>query len=108
MNATTPLEAKKCLITDEILDNIFHCTNQCILITQPNFSHESDAELTDKIEIKAFNGLLCLAGVLQCNKQHLEELWGSDGNDTEKFHLVMNKGHINPYPTAFPYGNAVG
>ena len=37
---------------------------------------------------------MCLAGLLQSNKQCLEELWGSDGNDTEKFHLVMNKGHF--------------
>jgi hypothetical protein len=93
MNATTPFEAQKCLIAGETLDNIVHCTNQCILITQPNFSHKSDAELTDKIEIKAFIGLLCIVGVFQSNKQHLEELWGSDRNDTENFHLMMNKGH---------------
>ena len=74
MNATTPFEAHKCLITDEILDNIVHCINQCILITQPNYSHKSDAELTDKNEIKAFIGLLCLVGVLQSNKQCLEEM----------------------------------
>jgi len=94
MNTTTPFEAQKCLITDEILDNIVHCTNQCILITQPNYRHESDAKLTDKTEIKAFFSLLLLAGVLQSNKQCLEELWGRDGNDTEKFHLVINKGHF--------------
>jgi len=87
MNITTPFEAQKCLITDEILDNIVHSTIQCILITQPNYSHESDAKLTDKTEIKAFIGLLCLAGVLQSNKQCLEELWGSDGNDKRKISL---------------------
>jgi hypothetical protein len=37
-NTTTPLEAWNCLITDEILDNIVHHTNQYILIIQPNFS----------------------------------------------------------------------
>jgi len=47
--------------------------NQCILNTQANYSHESDAKLTDKTEIKAFIGLLCLAGVLQNKKQCLEE-----------------------------------
>jgi len=94
MNTTTPFEAQKCFITEEILDNIVQCTNQCILITHPNYRHESDAKLTDKTEIKAFIGLLCLAGVLQSNKQCLEELWVSDGNDTEKFHLVMNRGHF--------------
>ena len=52
MYTTTPFEAQKCLIIDEILDNIVQCTSQCNLIIQPHYSHESDAELIDKSEIK--------------------------------------------------------
>jgi hypothetical protein len=46
---------------DKIKDNIFQHTNRYNLI-QPTFSHDSDAKITDKIEINAFIGHLCLAG----------------------------------------------
>jgi hypothetical protein len=46
--ATTPLATWKCLITNEILDDIFQHTIQYILI-QPNFSRASDSKFTDKI-----------------------------------------------------------
>ena len=90
-NTTMPLEAWNCLITGEILDNILHHTNQYILIIQPNFSRERDANLTDKTELKACIGLLYLAASLRNNKQSLEELWGTDGDGVEKFRLVMNQ-----------------
>jgi len=67
-------------------------TNQYILNIQPNFSHESNAKLTDKTEMKAFIGLLCLAEELRSrpNKQSVEELWGTDGEGTENFRAVMS------------------
>ena len=86
----TPLEAWSCLITDDILDNIVHHTNQYIFVTQPNFGRERDVELTDKTELKACIGLLYLAAALRSNKQSLEELWGADGDGVENFRLVMN------------------
>jgi hypothetical protein len=46
--ATTHLETWKCLITDEILDDIFQHINQYILI-QPNFSRASDTKFTEKL-----------------------------------------------------------
>jgi len=52
-NATMPFETWNCLITDEVVDNIVQHTNQYILIIHSNFSHKSDAKLTDKIEIKS-------------------------------------------------------
>ena len=75
----TPFETWNCLITDEIFNNIAQHTNQNILTIQTNLSSESDAKLTDKIEIKAFIILLCLAGALRSNKKRLEELCGTDG-----------------------------
>ena len=65
-------------------------TFQYILNNQPNFGHESDAKLTDKIEMNAFIGLLCLAGGLWINKQSVEELWGTDGDGTDNFRVIMN------------------
>lgn len=65
--AAAPLDTWKCLITDEILDNIVQQVNQDILI-QPNFSSESDAKLADEIDIKASIILQCFAGALRSNR----------------------------------------
>jgi hypothetical protein len=89
-NATTPFEAWSCLIKNEILDNITQHTSQYILSIRPKCSRESDAKLTDKIEVKYFIGLICLAGALRSNKQRLEELWGANGDGIEHFRIVMN------------------
>ena len=72
--AATPFERWNCLITDEISDNIVQHTHLYILIIHPNFSSENHAKRTDKIEIKVFIGLLCLAGALRNNSQSLEGL----------------------------------
>ena len=60
---------------DNISDNIVQHTNQYILIIQTKFSRESDAIRTEKIEIEAFIGILCLAGALQCKKRSLEKIF---------------------------------
>ena len=88
--ATTPLETWKCLIIDEILDDIFQHINQHILI-QPNFSHASDTRFKDKIEIKASISLLCVAGELRNDKQSRKEFRFTDRNGIEKFRLLMNQ-----------------
>jgi hypothetical protein len=54
-------------------------TNSYMLNIKSKLSSESDAKLTDKIEIKAFIIHLCLAGALRSNKKSLEELCGTDG-----------------------------
>ena len=79
MNADTPFEAWNCLITSEILYHIFQYSNKYMLNIKPKLSSERDAKLTDKIEIKAFISLLCLAGALRNNKKSLEEPCGTDG-----------------------------
>jgi hypothetical protein len=93
-NATMPFETWNCLITDRVVDNIVQHTNQYILITQPNFSHESDAKLIDKIENKTFIDLFCLAGALRSNMQSLKELWGIEEGKIKKFRLMVNQRHF--------------
>jgi len=78
MNATTPFQVWKCLITDEMLGNFVHRTIQCILVIQPNFSLESSAELTDRIATKVFIGVMCLAGMLRSKR-----VWKNIGVLTE-------------------------
>jgi hypothetical protein len=63
-----------------------------LFVIQPNFSHESGAELTDKTAIKAFIEVMCLAGALRIN--NLEEFLCAKGNGTEKFRLIMNQVHF--------------
>jgi hypothetical protein len=78
------------LITDEILDNTVQNTNNYIFIL-PKFSCENVLKLTEKTEIQAAICLMCLAGALQSDKKSPEELWGTDGDRTEQFRLVMNE-----------------
>jgi len=89
-NTTMSYKAWNSITTDKILANIVQHTNQYILISEPKFSSERDAKLTDKIKIKAFIHLLCLAGVLRSNNQKLDELWGTDFDGIQKFCLVIN------------------
>lgn len=78
------------LFTDEMLELIVKYTNQYIDIIRDNFSRERDIKPTDVIELRAFMGLLYLAGAYRGNRQSLEELWGKEGDGVEKFSLVMN------------------
>ena len=89
-----PFETWNCLIAEEVVDNIAQHTNQYILIIQPNFSHESDAKLTDKIGSKTFINLFCLAGALQSNMQSLEDLWGTEEGRVEKYREMVNQRHF--------------
>lgn len=64
---------------------IVNCTNQYIQHVQSKFARERDAQITDNIEIKAFLGLLYLAGLLKNNRLNLEELWDCNGNGVKKW-----------------------
>ena len=89
--ATKPFERWNCLIADEISDNTVQRTNLCILIIHPNFSSESHAKRTGRIEMKGFIGLLCLAGAIRNNSQSLEGLRGADGDIIDLFRLMMSQ-----------------
>ncbi|XP_069596256.1 piggyBac transposable element-derived protein 4-like [Ranitomeya imitator] len=88
-NARTAVECWNNLFTD-ILDIIVRCTNQYIDAIKDKFSGEGDVRPTDEIEVRAFIGLLYLAGAYRGNCQSLEELWGTEGDGIPKFSLVMN------------------
>lgn len=88
--AKSAVDCWNCLFTEEILDIVVRYTNQYIETLRNTFSRERDINPTDVIEIKAFIGLLYLAGSYRGNRQSLEELWGTDGDGIEKFGLVMN------------------
>lgn len=89
-NAKTAAECWGNLFPDEMLEIIVKYTNQYIDTVKDNFIRERDGKPTDLIELKAFIGLLYLAGAYKSNRLLLEELWGKNGDGIEKFGLVMN------------------
>ena len=89
-NCKTKLECRNCLFTEDILEMMIKYTNQYIDTIKHKFTRERDANHTDLIEIRAFIGLLYLAGAYRAKRQSLEELWGTEGDGIEKFALVMN------------------
>lgn len=88
--AKTILECWKCFINDSILEKILQHTNEYIEIIRPHYIRERDARFTDMVELKAFIGLLYLAGVFHANRMNLEDLWGKDNFGVEMFRLVMS------------------
>lgn len=88
--ASTPMESWSCFFTNDIMEIIVHYTNQYIEKIREKYGRERDAKCIDLIELKAFIGLLYLAGVYKSNRLSLEELWGTNGDGVEKFGLVMN------------------
>jgi hypothetical protein len=88
-NCEKVFDCWNCLIDDSMLINIVACTNEYIATIQDKYSRERDSRFTDVIEIKAFFGLLYLAGVYRASRLNLKELWDTQGNGIEKFRLVM-------------------
>ncbi|CAJ0962012.1 unnamed protein product [Ranitomeya imitator] len=89
-NAKTAVECWNSIFTDDILDSIVTYTNQYIDIIKDKYICNRTIKRTDEIELRAFFGLLYLAGAYRANRQSLEELWGKDGDGVEKFSLVMS------------------
>ena len=64
--------------------------NQYINFVKENYARNQDAKCSDVIKLKAFIGLLYLAGAYRANRQSLEELWGIEGDGVQRFYLVMS------------------
>nr|XP_022900753.1 piggyBac transposable element-derived protein 4-like [Onthophagus taurus] len=84
------------LINDNILQKITQYTNQYIVLIQTKFARLRDAQKTDITEIKAFIGLVYLAGVYHANRLNLKELWSTEGIERfrrtmslKRFHFIM-------------------
>ncbi|KAF2888527.1 hypothetical protein ILUMI_17646, partial [Ignelater luminosus] len=70
-----------------VINEILHAnTNQYIEDTKDKYDRERDAKPIDLVDLKMFIGLLFLAGVYQCNRLSLKELWDS----IERLSLVMS------------------
>ncbi|XP_053964402.1 piggyBac transposable element-derived protein 4-like [Anastrepha ludens] len=92
-NAKTAVECWKLFLTDEILQEILLHTNSQINLkrTACENSHVKKYIMADlsSSELKAFIGLLYLAGQFKANKLNLKDLWISDGSGVEIFRTTM-------------------
>lgn len=89
-NAITESECWSCFISEEILNLILVCTNKYIDSISTKYSRERDARHVDIIELRAFLGLLYLAGMHRSNRLNLEDLWATNGSGIELFRLTMS------------------
>lgn len=89
--AKTAEECWNNFFSEEIIEVVVTYTNQYITDhVKDKFARERDIQLTDVIELRAFLGLLYLAGAYRANRQSLEELWGRENDGIEKLSLVMS------------------
>ncbi|XP_026469438.1 piggyBac transposable element-derived protein 4-like [Ctenocephalides felis] len=92
-NAKTIFESWSLFITDDILNTIQTCTNLHIQERRALCADLSKHRYMEEIEIselKAFIGLLYIAGFYRSNKQNLSDLWQVDGTGVEIFRLTMS------------------
>lgn len=88
--AETILDSWLLFIDISILNSIVEWTNQYIEYVRPDFTRARDARSTDIVEIKAFIGLLYLAGVYRGSRLNLDDLWDINGDGIETFSLTMS------------------
>lgn len=90
LTAKSPSDFWGLFITPKMVDLLVEKTNLFISEIRSNYSEELRARETDCIEIKAFIGLILLAGIYRSNRMNLSDLWASDGTGVEVFRLTMS------------------
>lgn len=90
-NEMTPLEAWSCLFTDAMVDFVIEYTNQ--KITEYSENHATDAAYTNHVgsdEMRAFIGLMFLAGIFKSGREDARGLWSSKSKGRPIFRTVMS------------------
>lgn len=89
-----PLHAWKCLISDDIIQEILAKTNERITNMASKYNlHNLSCQYTnhlDIIEFQAFLGLLYLAGVFKSNNEDLRSLFATNGTGRDIFRATMS------------------
>lgn len=86
------LDCWKFYFPEDLIDEIVQCTNQKLTIMSQSYSRgERDVPQTDNSEMKAFFGVLYMAGLKKGNHLNLEELWKDDGTSPDFFSAVMSR-----------------
>ena len=90
LQAKTPYEFWELFVTPEMLELLVEKTNLFIRDKRENYTQKSKARDTDNVEMKAFLGLLLLAGTYHSNRINLDNLWKIDGTGIDVFWLTMS------------------
>ena len=90
LQAKTPYEFWELFVTPEMLELLVEKTNLFIRDKRENYTQKSKARDTDNVEMKAFLGLLLLAGTYHSNRMNLDDLWKTDGTGIDVFRLTMS------------------
>lgn len=86
--AKTPEDTFFLYFDENIIDRLVLYTNMYIMKIATNFERTRDAQVTDRIEMKAFLGILLFAGTYRASHLHFTDMWGQDG--PEIFSLTMS------------------
>jgi hypothetical protein len=81
----------QCLFDQEMLEMIVTYTNQYIESIRSNYERERNALPTDVAEMRAFIGLLYLAGMHTAGRKSLQDLWDCNVFGIEIFQLTMSE-----------------
>ena len=90
LNAKTPIDFWGLFISPEIIDLLVQKTNVVIQEKRLNYKQSTKARDSDITEMKAFLGLVLLAGIYHSNRMNLDDLWNPDGTGVEIFRLTMS------------------
>lgn len=89
-----PVDAWECIISHDILQEILEKTNERITNMASKYNlHNLSCQYTnhlDIIELKAFLGLLYLAGVFKSNNEDLRSLFATNGTGRDIFRATMS------------------
>lgn len=90
-NAKTEVECWNLFFSQNILSLIVEYTNQYIETVKAKFQRARDCLPTDIIELRAFLGLLYLAGVFRGGHRHLADFWVTNGLGIDVFRMAMSE-----------------
>lgn len=89
-NAKSVLDCFFIFIDEGLIDLIAQYTNIYIAKIKTNFIRHRDAKCTDACEMKAFLGILYLAGVKKSGRENILDLWNTDGTGCDLLYLTMS------------------
>ncbi|KAF9417452.1 hypothetical protein HW555_005455 [Spodoptera exigua] len=90
-NANTIMDCFLLFVSEEMLTDIVRFTNIHINKIRDQFSRERDCKEIDIVELKAFIGILYMAGIKNMNHLNLKEMWDEDGTAPDIFRAAMSR-----------------
>lgn len=94
-NAKTVLSCWSAFFDDEMLNIIVGNTNKYISSKKDSYSRDRDCRTTDVSEIKAFIGLLYMAGFHRNSRLNTADFWATDGSGIELFRTTMSRNRFH-------------